>query len=380
MLGDMAHTFEPGAVPAGPRPALRLLRHAITAALAAVTLVVVPAAPAFAHGTAQVPATDYAVRIAAVQPTVPGLSVKVVDNGARLELRNPTATMVTVLGYDNEPYLRVSAAGVFENIHSPAVFWNRQAAITSAPPASQYNAKATPVWHRISTGDLARWHDHRAHYVGARPKGAERVVLRDRVPFEVTAGTTTSHGAIQIVVDYVPAPSPLPPLLLALFVALVLIGAGRTKAWPRALAASLVMLVVTATAQLIGEWDAVTLSLPSRIGEHVYVFAGVALGIAAVVWIVVRRAAPYDATPIALLAGVALLLASGLAGLPLLVASQLPTSYSLGVERVLVAATIGSGVATVVTAATRLRKPFQARPRHDSPSANEILRSMYAEK
>jgi hypothetical protein len=114
----------------------------------------------------------------------------------------------------------------------------------------------------------------------------------------------------------------------------------------------------------------------------VYVFSAMALGAGALGWMVTRRSRPYDATPIALLAGVALLLASGLSGIPFLAHDVLPTTFPNDIARALVAVTIGVGLATVVIAATRLRQPFERRPvaGQESSTDTAILRSMYAEK
>jgi hypothetical protein len=335
------------------------------------------ASPAAAHGTAQVPATDYKVEIGSITPAVAGLHVRAVDDGARIELRNQSGSEITVLGYDGEPYLRVGPDGVLRNERSPAVFWNRQQLQTGSPPRS-FDAAKAPDWHHISGGNVARWHDHRAHYQGAAPSdGAERVVAR------WTLDLRQGGHAIKVAGDvrYLPPPSAAPYLLFAALVAVALIVAGRTRAWAAVLAVSVAVLVGAAATQLVGEWGATTLSLPSRIGEHIYVFAGIALGLATLVWLLTRRSKPYDATPIALLAGVALLLASGLTGLPLLAHAILPTTLPEGLVRVLVATTIGVGTSTVVIAGTRLRRPYDRRDRpasrdQESSTATAILRSM----
>jgi hypothetical protein len=342
--------------------------------------VALPAAPASAHGTAQVPATNYVVRVQSTTPPIPGVTLRAVDNGARFELRNETGSDVVVLGYDptNEPYLRIGPDGVFENVHSPAVFWNKSAIINGTPPA-QYDARKPPEWRKLSSGHVARWHDHRAHYLGGAPsKGASPVVLRWALPVE-HAGRRSFITGNDL---YVRPSSALPYLGLAAIVGIALFAAARRRSWPIVLAIGLVVLVGAAIVQVLGEWGAVTLAVGSRIGEHVYVFAGIALGIAAFVWILRRRASPFDATPIALLAGLALLLASGLTGLPLLTHSEIPTTLPFAVDRALIALTIGAGTAVVVIAATKLRPPFQARPARpqESSTATEILRSMYAEK
>jgi hypothetical protein len=358
---------------------MRSARLAVRGLALAFVFVAATAAPAAAHGTAQVPATDYAVRVTSISPRLPGVHVRAVDDGARLELRNDSGTEVTVLGYADppEPYLRVGPDGVFRNQLSPAVYWNKQPAITDTPPRG-YDATKPPRWHRVSHDNVVVWHDHRAHYLGAAPgNGQSRVVLRWSVPLRAGDRTVTLAGDVR----YLPPPSPGPYLLLAGLLAVALVLGGRTRAWVAALAASLVLLLLGAGVQLVGEWHATTLSLASRIGEHVYVFAGLALGVGALIWLAIRRSRPYDATPIALLAGVALLLASGLTGLPLLTHAILPTRLPESFVRVLVATTIGAGIATIVIAATRLRSPYvRAGGGQESSTTTPIFRSMYVEK
>jgi hypothetical protein len=246
---------------------------------------------------------------------------------------------------------------------------------TQGLPAG-YDASKPPQWQHLSSGHVTRWHDHRVHYQGTAPSGGTRTVLRWELPLRQGDQTIKVTGDVL----YLPPPSPAPYLLYAGLLAVALGIAGRTKQWPNVLMLCLVLLVVAAVLQIVGEWGATTLSLPSRIGEHVYVFAGLVLGVGALVWLIVRRARPYDATPIALLAGVALLLASGLSGLPLLAHSLLPSTLPAGFVRFLVATTIGAGIATVVISATKLRRPFEPRAGagrvQESSSETEILRSM----
>ena len=116
-----------------------------------------------------------------------------------------------MLGYDHEPYLRVGRRGVFENTRSPATYLNRSTTISGRPPASA-DASAAPVWRRISSGTTARWHDHRAHFMGsddppavARNPDTRRVVDNFEIPMRVRRVILgRRHG--QIV--YVPPPSP----------------------------------------------------------------------------------------------------------------------------------------------------------------------------
>ena len=83
------------------------------------------ASPAAAHGVGGREPTNVRSRILSVSPQLPGLDVELIEDGARVELTNTGPTEVTVLGYEDEPYLRVGPEGVFENTRSPAVYQNR---------------------------------------------------------------------------------------------------------------------------------------------------------------------------------------------------------------------------------------------------------------
>lgn len=98
-----------------------------------------PAAPAAAHGIDPVAGTNYRTAITSMSRTVPGLSVRTVMTGARLELANHTGRTIEVIGSDGEPMLRVRP------------------------------------------GSVARWHDERAHWMDANP------------PPEVRADPTRTH-------------------------------------------------------------------------------------------------------------------------------------------------------------------------------------------
>jgi hypothetical protein len=325
-------------------------------ALATVALL---ASPASAHGTSQAPATDYKVRVIGVEPARQGVQVRAVNSGSELELRNDSDVEVTVLGYDAEdpePYLRIGPDGVFRNRVSPATFWNARTSTDVAPPP-EYDATKSPEWVRISDGNVVRWHDHRAHYQGGAPDPErEQVMLQWEVPLRVGNGAAAVRGDVR----YLPPPSAVPYLVLAAVLALGLVIVGRTRAWAGALRVALALVVIASAVQVAGEWGATSTSAVSRVGEHTYVFLGIVLGVAAFCFMLVRSRRPYDATPLALLAGVALTLAGGLSGLPFLVHQVVPTTLPVALARLLVAISLGAGVATIVIAAIRLRRPYDA--------------------
>ncbi|MDZ5446106.1 hypothetical protein U2F26_25810, partial [Micromonospora sp. 4G57] len=144
---------------------LRRAAVVVTAALAALLAL---AAPAAAHGADAPDGTDYRAEVIALAPARPGLTVRVVEAGARLELVNRTARDVEVLGYSGEPYLRVGPGGVYENRRSPATYLNQTiAGDTNLSPEA--DPAATPVWRRVAKGQSVRWHDQRALWLESSP-------------------------------------------------------------------------------------------------------------------------------------------------------------------------------------------------------------------
>lgn len=91
------------------------MKRATLAAVLAVGWILVLATPASAHTVSGVGATNWKSVLTSVSPTVPGLSVRLVEGGSRLEVTNH-GPEILVLGYDGEPYLRVGPEGVFENL------------------------------------------------------------------------------------------------------------------------------------------------------------------------------------------------------------------------------------------------------------------------
>ena len=63
--------------------------------------------------------------------------------------------------------------GVFQNRRSPATYLNADRQGTRAIPP-EADPTAEPEWEQISTGQVARWHDHRTHWMGGlKPPGVQ---------------------------------------------------------------------------------------------------------------------------------------------------------------------------------------------------------------
>jgi hypothetical protein len=341
----------------------RALLSLLGAAIAAATVVVASAPPAAGHGLGSVEATNVRSRVLRVEPQVPGIRVRVIELGERVELRNATGATVVVSGYDDEPYLRIGPDGVEENRRSPAVYANR----TARPPASvpgRYDATAAPEWRRVSGGNVARWHDHRAHYMGSgRPPGAGRGTTHLgswTIPLQVDGRPVTVHGDLA----WVEPPSPWPWLVLAAFLAALAIVASL-RYWRAAVATTLVVLLAGEVVHVAGGWNARVRPLVWHLGADLYSLLALAIGIVALVRLLRRGA--YASAPWVIVTGLLFVVAGGIADLDVLYRSQTPGSLKPTASRLLVAIALGGGTACIVAGARRLG-PVSAAPDRTTPA------------
>lgn len=137
-------------------------------------------------------------QITAVEPSVSGVSLQVLEFADRLLLTNHSGQDVTVLGYQNEPYARVLANGAVQlNTRSPAYYLNQSFFGNVKVPASA-SPSATPSWVLVDRTGQLEWHDHRIHWMSpALPPQVKNQALRTkifdwRVPIEVG----TRKGAV----------------------------------------------------------------------------------------------------------------------------------------------------------------------------------------
>jgi hypothetical protein len=187
-------------------------------------------APAAAHGDDAPDATAYRTEVTAT-PDVPGLTVRAVEAGARLELVNDTGRTIEVLGYAGEPYLEVRADGVWTNVNSAATYLNQVLTGDADVPAGA-SPTAPPQWRRVSTDTRIRWHDRRTHWTepdlpaqaAADPTRTHR--LRDWVvPLRDGVGTLQVRGTL----DWEPPPTPFVWWAGALVLALLCVTARRSR-------------------------------------------------------------------------------------------------------------------------------------------------------
>lgn len=348
---------------------------------AATALLVVGAAPAWAHGAGGQDASNYRSQVTRVvardgspSASADGVSWRVLAIDGPLEVRNDSDEELMVLGYEGEPYLRVGSDGVFENRNAPATYTNDDRYAEVALPAGA-SAASPPDWVRIGSEPVAAWHDHRSHWMARVPPpqvradpGRGRRILEWSVPF--------THGgrelAVEGTLDWVPGPSWWPTALAA--VALVVLPVGAV-AWLRPDRVVAVAALAASAVGVLGVALAVddVRSMPSTAGEAALALArpmtaALLAGLAA--WRATRSEAAQAAGLLALAAG-ALLLGVGVPRAPAITASQLAGSLPHMLVRVVAGAALALPIAAGVAALTVLRRPVEA-PVHPDPPREPV--------
>jgi len=169
---------------------------------------------------------QYRSNITAITPSVPGLSIEVLEFADRLLLRNHTGKTVTIYGYEGEPYARVLANGTAEqNVRAPATYLNRNfyADVVVPPIAS---SSAPPKWEVVDRTGEFEWHDHRIHWMSPVPparvknKSERTLIFNWQVPITVAS----TKGAIDGQLFWTPESSKAP--LAVIIVGVVIVVAG----------------------------------------------------------------------------------------------------------------------------------------------------------
>ena len=340
---------------------LRLTVLLATAAVAVLTM----ASPAAAHGRGS-DATNYRSRVVEA-PDLPGVTWRIYGGDEYLGVRNESDQEVAVLGYEDEPYLRVGPEGVFENRNSPATYLNADRFAATTPPP-EAGPDAEPDWVRIGDGPAHAWHDHRTHWMSPQPPppvrdapGTEQVVaLREGtdtwgVPFQYGGATLEVQGRLV----WVPAPPPWPWVAVALvLVAPAVLGlragrAGSTAALVRPAAVVLGVVALLNVTHLIDDLTATPLPLTAAGLTAVQTALFIAIG----VFGAVRAWQAGDGAPTALGVGSgAIVIGQGLLYLSVLQASQSASVFPDAIARLVVAASLVQALPCLVVAVVGIRR------------------------
>ena len=335
------------------------MRRILLSATAVLVWLGVAAAPASAHSVSGVSATNFHTDLKSVTPSLPGLEVKVVEAGSRLQVTNHTGTEVLVLGYKDEPYLRIGPDGVFQNRLSPATYIN-QTRKGREPPDSAKNAKVGATdWEKISSDPVARWHDHRIHWmlptnpsvVKASP-GQRHVVIPEWV---VTMKQGSQTIAVKGDLVWEPGSSALPWYGLVVALAALVLVVNRGAGWAPGLAAVTAVLVAVDVFHALGLGLANAGGLGYRLTKSItqspFSVLGWLAGALAIVWLLRRRS---DGLATAGMAGTLIALLGGVSDVSALSRSEVPFGFGAGLARLAVAASIGLGFGLAVATALRL--------------------------
>ena len=167
-------------------------------------------------------ATDWESSIISIAPATHVVGIEVLNGGEALQLTVQPQHTALILGYRNEPYLRINADGeVQANLKSPT-WWSNKTGTGSGSVPDSADPTAAPEWSRIGSNGSVAWHDHRIHAMPGVTTGTDWTVLLtvDDMPLVVRGQLTK-----------LPSHAPLLEVLLAIVAAATIVILGFRRAW-----------------------------------------------------------------------------------------------------------------------------------------------------
>ena len=339
------------------------MRRALLVATAALLWLGVAAPPASAHSVSGQSATNFHTTLRSVSPAVPGLEVKVVEAGSRFQAENRTGQELLVLGYKGEPYLRIGPEGVFENKLSPATYINASRKGGTPPPEAEQAKVGDTDWAKVSSEPLARWHDHRIHWMGninppeVRNDPDKRHVIKMNandpqwsVPMRLGTQDIAARGNLV----WEPGPSPLPWFAVIVASLAVVVVLGRRPGGAAILAAVTAVLLAVDVFHVVGLGLAnagdIGFRLTKSITQSPYQPIAWAIGILAIVWL---RRGRSDGLSLAAVAGLQIAFLGGVADLSNLSRSEVPFGFAADLARLAVSLSAGLGFGLALAAILR---------------------------
>jgi hypothetical protein len=331
----------------------------VVAAVVGSLAAVLPVTPASAHQIGGMGATNFRSTLVSVEPALAGVSLRLIENGSRLELRNDTDEVLVVGGYNGEPYARVGPDGVQVNDDSPSTPLNAGRLLTEQVPATA-DGLGPPVWRQVSDEPVWRWFDHRVHWASTTlpPPVAEAPELPHRIrdwAVPLWYGDAMTEVTASGTLDWVPGPPGWPWFTLAALLVAGVVALTVLRAPHRPVAGAMGVFLAAYLLHGAGVTAASVGSLPQRLsvlfGAESFVVWPLAVLIGWLLW----RRQTWAAWPAA--------------GLGLVVAIQVyrgdaavwwsssaPTALPSTVNRIAVALVVGIGVGLVVMLPLLLRR------------------------
>ncbi len=327
--------------------------------------------PAAAHGSGGIEATNYETTLGTISPALPGVRVRVIEAGSRLELRN-SGPEVVVLGYQEEPYLRIGPDGTFENRRSPAVSLNRSRRPGPGIPVKG-DPEAPPEWRKLSDEPVARWYDHRIHWMGVQdpPQVTARPDVRQVVqPWTVTLRQGPQSAIVSGQLTWVPRPSPAPwfGLMAVVFVGVGAVGLRRRWGPPLAAVVGLLLTVdvLHAVAAASASAGGLGAHLSTVVTGRFYAIVGWVLAVIAMRLLARNRV---DGLFAGVFAGLSVAVFGGLLDLAILSRSVTSFALPIAVARLCAALAVGGGFGLAVACILVIRRNPAARP--DGPDGDD---------
>jgi hypothetical protein len=341
--------------------------------LVAFGLLLVTAAPAAAHGRGS-DATNFRSEILQT-PGFDGVTWRIYGGDEMLGVVNEGPEELLVLGYRDEPYLRVGPDGVFENVRSPATYLNRERYLVEAPPEADPDAE--PEWEQVSDGNRYAWHDHRIHWMSPTIPPSVTDPDMETLIQEWAVDVVHAGDAAQVTGElrWVPGPSPWPWLGLGLALSLAaLVGIRTTPGedrWPglaRPAAVVLAAIAVLNLTHLVDDFVAVPMPLSAVLlaAFQTALFIGIGFFGAIRGW----QAQEGAFTALGVGAG-AMFVGQGLLYLSVLSASQVASVFPVEVARLAVAVSLMQvlPIGAVAVIGTRRLLPEYEPPPVSEPAA-----------
>lgn len=302
--------------------------------------------------------TDYRSEVSSVEPTV-DVGIRFIGGDSFIEL-DARGHDVLITGYRGEPYVWFRTDGtVVENERSPTRSLNRDRyGQVDLPDAADVDAE--PAWVRVADDGVYAWHDHRTHWMNPDPPpGAEPgdQVLEGVVPL-VVDGVDVDVTVVSFLLD----PPKALPSVAAGVAGIVVGGLAWLLVWRRGWVWSTVVVALgAATAALVAGTVAFR-SVPAETGPPLTLWllpltaVAFVLGALAISWPRAMTPGPRaEVTRAAVLAAVGLqLVLCAWQRREALLRALIPSDFPPGLDRGLVAAVGGVGLALVAGAAWEL--------------------------
>ena len=127
-------------------------------------LSLLPLAPAHLGSGDSVQPRNTESVIEKISPAVPdGVKIEIIGGDTFVRL-TAVGVRAEVRGYDDEPYLRISAEGLVE-VNESSVTAVLNGDRYGSVDTSQMKPNDVPKWRTIATNGIAMWHDHRSHWM-----------------------------------------------------------------------------------------------------------------------------------------------------------------------------------------------------------------------